>query len=309
LTTPRDATFPATPGVRPSDVVAGALVFAGLGWSYAPSVVALINQWNRDPNYSYGFFVVPIALVILWTRRGLFDRSQVAPVWWGFVALFVLLALRYWLYEVNEQYVETATAPLVLASLALALGGWHLVRVTWPAIAFLFFMLPLPPSLNQELPARLQAIATSGSVALLQIIGLPVMAEGNVILVGQETLEVARACSGLSMLLAFVTLITAVAILVKRPPVERVVLLVSAVPIALLSNIIRIAITAMVYRWVGHDWGERLGHDYAGYLMMPIALALVGLELRLMSWLVVEVEPVGTSDYLLRGRSRARASN
>jgi exosortase len=135
----------------------------------------------------------------------------------------------------------------------------------------------------------------------LQLTGLPVMAEGNVIVVGNETLEVARACNGLSMLLSFVTLITAVVILVRRPLLERVALLLSTIPIALISNILRIAATAMVYHFVGHDWGEKMAHDLAGWLMMPIALALVWLELKAFSWMVVEVEEVDPSDRLRRG--------
>jgi exosortase len=302
VTTLRAAAGPhGPPALRASDVLAGAAALAALGWSYAPSFAALVDQWNRDPNYSYGFFVVPIALVILWTRRGMLDRAKVAPRWYGFLLLLALVALRYLLYEWNEQYVETATIPLVVASLALALGGWHLVRVAWPAIAFLVFMLPLPPSFNQVLAAPLQRVATTGSVSLLQLVGLPVMAEGNVILVGEETLEVERACNGLSMLLAFITLVTAAVVLIKPPPAERVVLLLSAVPIALASNIVRITATAMAYHWVGHGAGEKLAHDLAGWAMMPVALGLVWLEMRVLSWLVVEVEQMDAADYLRRG--------
>jgi exosortase len=291
---------------RAPEILAAALVLGALGWSYAPSFAALVGQWNRDPNYSYGFFVIPIALAILWSRRGLLDRARLAPRWWGFLPLVGVAAVRSVLYEWNEQYAETATIPLAVAAAALALGGWHLLRVCLPSVVFLFFMLPLPPSLNQVLAGPLQDLATAGSVALLQIIGLPVMAEGNVILVGGETLEVARACNGLSMLLSFVTLITATVILVRRPLLERVLLLLSAIPIALVSNIIRITATAMVYHWVGHDWGEALAHDAAGWMMMPIALALVWLELRVYSWLFVEVEEFDPRALLRRGTAGGR---
>ena len=118
------------------------------------------------------------------------------------------------------------------------------------------------------------------------------MAEGNVIIVGADTLEVARACNGLSMLLSFVTLITATVLLVRRPIWERVVLLASAIPIALISNILRIAVTAWCYHRFGRATGDKLAHDAAGWAMMPLALALVYLELRVLSWLFVEVEEV-----------------
>ena len=131
-------------------------------------------------------------------------------------------------------------------------------------------MLPLPPSLNLYLAGPLQSLATIGSTALLQAFGLPVLAEGNIIYVGASKLEVARACNGLSMLVSFVTLVTATTLIMARhrPIWERIVLLLSTVPIALVSNIIRIAATAWAYQLLGEQRGaedrprhRRLGHD------------------------------------------------
>jgi exosortase len=149
--------------------------------------------------------------------------------------------------------------------------------------------LPLPDTLNTLLAGPLQTLATMGSTALLQVMGLPVVSEGHVILIGAERLEVAQACNGLSMLLSFVTLISATALLARsRPLRERIVLLVSTIPIALISNIIRIAATAWAYHLLGAKIGEQIAHNTAGWLMMPIALALCWLELKLLSWIFVE---------------------
>lgn len=278
---------------RASDVAAIVLVGVTLGVSYATPIAILVDRWIRDANYSYGFLVVPIAVAIFWGRRDLLDRDRMKPRWWGFLPLLALLALRVRLYALNEQYFESVTLPLVVASLALALGGWHLLRVALPAILFLFFMLPLPPRINSFLANPLQRLATIGSVATLQFMGLPVLADGNVITVGSEPLEVAQACNGLSMLLSFVTLITAMVILIPRPLWERVVLMLSAIPIALASNIIRIVVTAWCYHRLGHKAGDKVAHDLAGLAMPVIALGLAFLELRLMSWLVVaEPDPI-----------------
>jgi exosortase len=288
---------------RLDEVLRALAVVAALVAAYRPSFRFLVDQWERDPNYSYGFFVIPIAAVILWTRRDRLDRARIAPRWWGLLPLLAVVALRFPLYEANEQFIETATIPLVAAAAVLALGGWHLLEVAYPALIFLVFMLPLPASVNQHLAAPLQQVATQGSVALLQALGRPVMAEGNVIIVGATPLEVARACNGLSMLLSFVTLIAATVILVRRPLWERVILLLSAIPIALISNILRIAATALCYHRFGARVGEEIAHASAGWLMMPLALGMVWLELGLMSWLVVEVEEVDAAD-LLRQRQR-----
>jgi exosortase len=292
---------------RAADLAALGLVAAALAWSYAPSFATLVSRWERDPNYSFGFLVIPIALVIAWQRRDRLDPAAMHPHWWGFLPLVAILGLRVLLYEWNEQYIETATIPLVVASLALALGGWHLLKVALPAIVFLFFMLPLPPSINSFLADPLQRLATIGSVTVLQVMGLPVLAEGNVITIGAEPLEVAQACNGLSMLLSFFTLITAMVILIPRPLWERLVLLASAIPIALVTNIIRIVVTAWCYHQLGHETGERVSHDAAGLAMPAIALVLAFLELRVLSWLFVEVEePAAPGLIRTRGVGRTR---
>jgi len=292
------------PGV--ADLISIAVVVVVLVWSYASTLAVLASRWSRDPNYSFGYLVVPIALAMLWSRRERLNRSQMAPRWWGFLPLLALLGARALFYEWNEQYLEHATFPLAVGALALALGGWHLVRVAWPAILFLFFMLPLPPSLNTFLANPLQRLATIGSVAVLQTIGLPVLADGNVITVGAEPLEVAQACNGLSMLLSFVTLITAMVILIPRPFWERIVLLASAIPIALLTNVLRIVVTAWCYNQFGHETGEKISHDAAGLAMPVIALVLAFAELRVLSWLVIEVEEAVPST--VRTRTAVRPS-
>ena len=174
-----------------SEVLTALLLTTALGWSYASSFVWLIQQWNSDPNHTYGYFVIPIALVILWDRRFLLDDTRLAPRWWGVLPLLALLALRFLLYERNEQYIETATIPLVLGAIALAHWGLAPRRVAWPSLVFLFLMLPLPPRLNFFLANPLQRLATIGGASLLQMLGMPTLVEGNVIIVGEDRLEVA----------------------------------------------------------------------------------------------------------------------
>jgi exosortase len=127
------------------------------------------------------------------------------------------------------------------------------------------------------------------------------MPEGNVILVGNEKLEVAAACNGLSMLMSLAATVAAAASLVPMSSWKRVLLLFSIVPIALFSNVLRIAVTAWCYYQFGAEVGSRYVHDWAGWLMMPTAMVLVGLELLLMSWLIVESEVDRSTNRLTLG--------
>lgn len=282
----------------PPGAWAAAAVGAAVVASYLPSLRQLFEIWWHEPSYSHGFLVVPIAGLILWLRRDRLSEIAVRPSVLGWAALAAIMAGRYVLYERNEMWMEQATIPLVAASLVLAFGGWELLWWAAPGLLFSLLMLPLPPRINLILASPLQTIATIASANILALSGLPVLSEGHIIYVGTEPLEVARACNGLSMLLSFVTLITAVVLLARdRPAWERIVLLLSTIPIALVSNILRIVITAWCYyafgpkSTVNYLFGKStvgdLGHDAAGWGMMPIALGLVMLELKVLSWLIV----------------------
>jgi exosortase len=118
------------------------------------------------------------------------------------------------------------------------------------------------------------------------------MPEGNVIMVGNQRLEVAVACNGLSMLMSLAATVAATASLVPMANWKRLLLLPSIIPIALASNVLRIAATAWCYYQFGAEVGSKYAHDLAGWLMMPMAMLLVALELGIMSWLIIESDEV-----------------
>ncbi len=226
-----------------------------LSVAYAPNFRDLLSVWEADPNYSHGYLIIPIALVILWRR--LSDKREeggptwVGPRWWGWIVLCAVLALCAIAYERASQWVETATIVPVIACLTWTLGGWPLVRVAWPAILFLVFLFPLPPGVNDSVALPLQRIAATGSCFLLQLTGLWAVQEGNVIHLatphGNVPLDVALACNGLRMLMTMAATITAVIVLIAIPTWQRLTLLASTVPIALLSNMIRIVVTGWCF--------------------------------------------------------------
>lgn len=273
----------------PASLGAAAAVTLALAASYAPNLAWLAQTWWAEPNYSHGFLVAPIAAAILWQRRDALRGLAIRPHAAGWVLLAALLALRVYLYERNEIWLETATLPVAAAALVLSFGGPRLLLWALPGLLFLPFMLPLPVSVNLMLSGPLQALATVASATLLTATGLPVITQGNVIHLGAQPLEVARACNGLSILMSFVTLVTATVIFARDHPTwQRLLLLLSTVPIALVANVLRITGTAWCYHLFGAKFGDKIAHDTAGWLMMPIALILIWAELKVFTWLVVE---------------------
>ena len=274
--------------ISKTDIAGLAIVSGALTYSYWPNLTGLVQTWWREPDYTHGFLVLPIAIVIfsrLWPTP---DRA-VPRVWApGFAMILAVLGLRAYLHHRGSTWSETATFLLVVVALAFARLGWRTMRYVWPAFAFLIFWLPLPPAINSILSQPLQSIATKAACGVLHVTGLWVMPEGNVIMVGSEQLEVAAACNGLSMLMSLAATVAATASIVPMANIKRLVLLASIIPIALASNVLRISATAWCYYHFGAKVGSEYAHDAAGWLMMPTAMAFVGLELMVMSWLIVE---------------------
>ena len=275
---------------------AGAVVLM-LFLTYAPNFRELFRIWYDDPNYQHGFLIIPIALFMLWRRLSEkpWERSQDASraSWISWAVLAAILAIRGAAYEQNLQWVETATILPTIACLTWTFGGWSLVSRAWPAILFLVFMLPLPNSINALVSLPLQRIAATGSHFFLQLSGFWVVQQGNIINLktaeGMKSLDVALACNGLKMLMTLAATVTATVMLLPLATWKRIALLVSAVPIAMVSNMIRIVTTGWCYYYIKGEHAKESAHDISGWLMMPLALVLVGLELQVLRWLDPEM--------------------
>jgi exosortase len=258
-------------------------------WAFAPTLGELAHRWTQDPQYSHGYLVPAFAVVLLWMRR---DRcAGIVPSWswWGLLLLGLGVALRFAGDYAFLDWVDAFALLPCIAGLTLLLGGMAALRWAWPAIAFLGFMIPLPFTLEVALAHPLQRIATLASTYALQTLGLPALSAGNTIAINETRMGVVEACSGLSMLVIFFALSTAFSILAPRPLWQKLVLIASAVPIALIANITRITVTGVMHETVGHKAADLVFHDLAGWLMMPFALLLLWLELKALGRLIVEV--------------------
>jgi exosortase len=266
-----------------SGVAAGAALLGVFG----PTLAGLAQRWGQDARYSHGYLVPLFALYLLWSRCArLAAAAGWRPSWWGMPVLAAGLALNAaGTYLYVDWFNALALLPC-LAGLAVLLGGWPAVGWSWPALAFLAFMAPLPFGLEVALAHPLQRVGALASTWSLQTLGFAAFSEGNVIRLGEVRIGVVEACSGLSMLLIFFALSAAVATVIRRAAWERLLIVASAVPIALVSNITRITVTGVLHQVAGRELADRVFHDLAGWLMIPLALGLLWLELRLLSWVI-----------------------
>jgi exosortase len=275
----------------------------GLLWSYWTTFLTMAERWSNDPQYSHGFLVPVFAGVVLWHRRELMPEA-LRSTWWGVVILTAAVCARLFGAVMGFVPLDPFSLLPALVGLALLLGGWPMLRWTWPAIAFLGFMLPLPFTIEMLLAHPLRGLATLGSTYCLQTLGLPAWSEGNIIHIDEVKLGVVEACSGLGMLMTFFALATAMAIIVQRRFADKLVIVASAIPIAVIANVARITATGVVHCSWGAAAGDLL-HDWAGWLMMPLALGLLWLELRYLDRLLVDAGPPAPLAIDFTGAARA----
>jgi exosortase len=270
--------------------IAMGLVFLGVLWGYAPTILELAATWEREPDYSHGWFVVPIVGYLLWSMKSSMPPIKTGLHYGGLVMVLLIVALRVFAGWAYFDSLDGWTIPLTVIALAWVLGGRGFMFWALPALGFLFFMVPLPFRIENELSRPLQWIATSASTFVLQLMGQPAISEGTTILLGEQVLEVERACSGLRIFIGVFALSYVYAMLTSRNVWEGVAIVLCAVPIALISNMTRIVITGLCYQWFSGELARKFSHDLAGFFMIGVAAALFGLFVFYLRWLIQDAQ-------------------
>ena len=278
------------------------LMIAILTWSYASSLVHLSQRWMNEEDYTHGFLVPVFAAYLLWFRRDLLKQGSNRGRWIGAVLIVASAVLRWAAAYYTYELLDPMSLVPCLAGVVLLIGGRRMFRWAWPAVAYLVFMIPLPGAVAGALSHPLQRVATLGSVYLLQVAGIPAVDQGNVIWLTNGKIGVVEACSGLRMLIVFFAITVGATFVIQRAWWEKALIAASAIPIGVAANIIRITATGIVYERVSRELAEKLFHDLAGWLMMPVALILLGVELFLLSRLFLE-RPM-TAPLLMEARPR-----
>lgn len=188
---------------------------------------------------------------------------------------------------------ERGSLLFMIFAAVLATGGWAAIRWTWPSIVFLVFMIPLPGIIENNLMGPLQRVATLASTNVLQTLGVFAKADGNLIVLSEPPdMNIAEACSGLRMLSTFVALTVGACFFMQRPYWQKLAIMASSIPIALMCNVVRISTTGVLQAIAGHDIAMMF-HDemVSAPVMMVLALLLLLAELKLLDFIFI-IEPV-----------------
>lgn len=281
--------------VQTTLVAAALAIVAALLWSYWPTVGGLMDIWTRSDEYSSGMLVPFLAAYVVWSRRQQLGAIRIhSAVWAGGAALLATQVFRMAGLFYMYQSAERLSFVLAIVSLVLMTLGWRYLWKLAGVLAFLGLMLPWPNRVQQALAIPLQRWATGSAVFCLELGGWDVVRDGNIIHIGDTSVAVAEACNGLRMITAFFVISGLVVLLTRREWWAKAVILISSLPIALLCNTLRLAVTSVAFTMIqGEGWRQGF-HDYGGYAMMPLALGMVVAELWVLTRLTtlpVQIEP------------------
>ena len=245
---------------------------------YATIVPYMVQQWTNDDNYSHGFLVPIIAGYFLWQRWPDIKEKIVKPDGMGLllVGLALLQLVVAWLGA--EYFPMRSSLIVLLAGLVLYLFGREVLKGLALPLGYLIFMVPIPYIIYDAVAFPLKLFITKFSVIILQMMGVVVMREGNIIMLPTTTLEVADACSGIRSLMSLLALAAAYAFMIQTSTLKRVILILSAVPIAIVTNGMRVIITGILAQWWGAQAAEGFFHEFAGLAVFALAMVLLVAE-------------------------------
>ncbi|MEZ7197778.1 exosortase A [Pseudodesulfovibrio karagichevae] len=255
-----------------------------IGLVYHKIIAAMVSDWARDDNYSHGFLVPLVSAYFLWANRKNILQAEIKPAGWG-LWIVLLGVAQLVVGSLATEYFTMRTSMIVITGGAIIyVMGWEPYKRMQLPLLYLLLMVPIPVIIYDSMTMPLKLFVAKVSVKGLVAFGYPVLREGNIIMLPNITLEVADACSGLRSLMSLVALSVAFAFLTQRGVWKKWVLIVSALPVAVITNIMRVFVTGILAKHYGKVAAEGFFHEFAGFMVFFVAMvimALIGWALKL----------------------------
>lgn len=256
-------------------LVSTLLIVAGITLVFWQVFVRLVDAWIVDGNYSHGFLIVPIALYFVWERREKLAAAPARPSVFGAVLLVGGIAVLLAGLWGSELFLSRVALLPVIAGTVLFLFGWNHLRILAFPIGFLFLMIPIPAIIFNQIAFPLQLQASRAGEWAIAAVGIPVLREGNLLVLAHTTLEVAEACSGIRSLVSLITLGIVYGYFMDPRGWVRALIVASAIPVAILANGARVAGTGMAAHWWGEEAAQGFFHEFSGWIVFLFAFAMI----------------------------------
>ena len=247
-----------------------AVILALLYW---PILRDLGIQWWDDANYNHGFLIPIFSAFLIWRERQRLSAIPLAPSLAGLVVLVGGIGLLL-LGDIGaENFLMRSSLIVILAGLILFLAGRGILRAVLFPLGYLLFMIPLPGILFYAITFPLQRIAAEAAAWALDLLGVPVLLDGNIIHLSQISLGVTEACSGIRSLISLLAGAAAWAYLMLPAGWLSVLFVASAIPITIVANSARVVATGLIGQWFGVEYASGFFHEFAGWVVYLFAFA------------------------------------
>lgn len=242
---------------------------------YAKIVSHMVMQWSIDENYSHGFIVPFIAGYFFWQRRREIMELRTEQNWQGAGVIGFGLFMLLMGFLATEYFTMRSSLVVLLIGMVLFFLGKEALKAMALPLGYLFFMVPIPYIIYDAAAFPLKLFVAKVSVFILKISGVMVLREGNIIMLANTTLEVADACSGLRSLMSLIALAVAYAFMTQNGWIKRTIVIASALPIAIMTNMFRVIATGFLAQYWGAGVAEGFFHEFAGLAVFGVAMVLL----------------------------------
>jgi exosortase D (VPLPA-CTERM-specific) len=278
--------------IKPVDWLKIGILAVLLGGLYYSTLYWLVTKdWPRD-DYNHSYLVPLVVLYLLWDNRQRILETPVNPAWSGLLP-FVFGLCLFWLGELAGEFFSIYLSLwLIIVGLCVLLSGWgRTLKMGFPLFMILT-MFPLPHFLYNKVSVQLKLISSKIGVAMIQAYGMSAFREGNIIDLGFTQLQVVDACSGLRFLIPMIVLGIVLAYFFRASWWKRIILVVSTVPLSIITNSLRIALTGILYEIWGAEVAEGFFHGFSGWFIFMFTLVVLLLEMWILKWLPPRTRPV-----------------
>jgi len=251
------------------------LLFACFMFYYFLTLRGLFHVWSTNDDYSYGYLIPVISGYLIWERRKQIDETIVSPNWFGLIPFLLFLLISLYGVLGSSPSAVQPTIPLILLSVVFLCFGYDMFKVLLFPLAFLIFMVPLPTLVQNEIGLPLKLLSTAFGELILRTAGVSVFVEGNVIDLGITQLQVVDACAGLRFILPLLALGCIFAHFFEKFWWKQAVLVIATIPLAVITNGIRIGITGILSSHYGSEAAMGFFHSFSGWVVFMSAFVLL----------------------------------
>lgn len=242
---------------------------------YNHTIIKLAGDWSTDSNFSHGFLVPIIAGYMVWYNREQLNEATIRPSYWGYALLICAMLLHIVSNIGAELFTMRFSMLIAVASLTMIFFGTRIFFKTLVPHCYLLLMIPIPAIIWNKLALPLQLMAAKLSATTISLIGIAVLREGNVLHLANTSLQVVDACSGIRSLTSMLALSAAFAYISPLKSLGKWLLFLSAIPIAIAVNIVRLTSTAVMARYIGPETAQGFLHEMSGMIVFITALILL----------------------------------